>query len=321
MCCICRFVVANLKKMKDKIKQLIQKDRLSEGIELLLEVITEDEVVNTLTMLKARYSSNQSTWILGILSHENYELENNKIRHALLKTIDEIDFSKQGEKVIKDDEEIIKILFAGNSPKGTSDLMLEKEYIQIRTSTKKYRNTFRTEEIFNFNINSFFDEIKTIKPTVVHLTGHSNREGLVFLDSKNKSLEVIPWKYLAPAIRLFPNSTNCIFINAIYSEEFGQEISQFFPNVICMKGFVPNFDAIRFSNGFYSSLTINKNYQKAYETGMNLISESMKNSYKLPFNGIHYDNSIEVIEKLGTYHYYKNGVLQKRKLATTKHTR
>lgn len=302
--------------MTDKIKQLIQKDRLSEGIELLLEVITEDEVVNALTMLKARFSSNQSAWILSVISHENYDLENNKIRLALLKTIDEIDFSKQEKKVTTGDDEIIKVLFAGNSPKGTSDLMLEKEYIQIRTSTRKYRDTFKTEEIFNFNINSFFDEIKTIKPTVVHLTGHSNREGFIFLDSKNKSPEVIPWKYLAPSFRLFPNTTNCIFINAIYSEEFAQEISQFFPNVICMKGFVPNFDAIRFPSGFYSSLSINKNYQAAYETGIKLISESMKKSYKLPFNGIHYDNSLEVIERLGIYQFYKNGILQKEKLTT-----
>lgn len=296
--------------MKKRIIQLLQIDNLSKSIDLLLREVNEKEITSELTLIKARYSSNQAAKRLGVISYEKFSLENNQIRLALLNMVEEIDFEKQKELAGDREGESIKMLFAGNSPDQTAELDLEKEYIQIRTSTRSYRNRFITDEIFNFSINGFFDVVKKEKPTIVHLTGHSKKEGFVFLDEKEENIEIVPWKYIVPAIRLFPEFTNCIFINSVHSDEFGQKIAQFFPNVICMKGFVPNTEAIRFSSGFYASLSIGGDYLSAYKVSMKLIADSMKTSYSLPFNGIHYDNSIEVVKELGTYLYFKDGMLQ-----------
>jgi len=302
--------------MKNRVKQFIQEDKLSESIELLLENVFEKVAINELINIKARFSSNEAARRLNAITHENYSVETNQIRLGLLSLVDEIDFEKQEELAEEKDKKVIKMLFAGNSPEQTVELHLEKEYIQIRTSTRPYRKNFVTDEIFNFSINSFFEAIKKEKPTIVHLTGHSTKKGMIFLDDKKENLELIPWKYIVPSVKLFPKSTDCIFINAVHSEEFGKKISEFFPNVICMKGFVPNTDAIRFPSGFYSSLSINQDYLSAFKVSKKLIAYSMKNSYKLPFNGIHYDNSREKINELGTYLYFKDGVLQEEYVHT-----
>jgi hypothetical protein len=136
--------------LKQKLNELIASGRLDKAIELLMEKTsnTEQDIHNTLILLKSRFSSNERDNNMGILSRSDYQRTNNQLIYSFQQTISNVpkelmemdldavpspsgsvDSFKLNEKEGK-----IELLDALNKKK----LFLEKELIVTYDSEKKF---------------------------------------------------------------------------------------------------------------------------------------------------------------------------------------
>lgn len=70
------------------IKNLIEKDRIKEALIAMKEMDLSDDQKEHLILLKSRFSDIEKKNISGIISHEDYHLEKNKIRSGILSVLD-----------------------------------------------------------------------------------------------------------------------------------------------------------------------------------------------------------------------------------------
>ena len=71
-----------------QIKQLVSANRIPEAIECLTQLCAQTHQADTAILLSAQYNSNERENKLGILSHDDYSRQRNRIINALLSTAD-----------------------------------------------------------------------------------------------------------------------------------------------------------------------------------------------------------------------------------------
>ena len=71
-----------------KIKQLIQKNKTEQAIDIMLETWSDDEAI---PVLSARFHGVKRENRIGILSHSQYQLASNQINHSLLSILQDIE--------------------------------------------------------------------------------------------------------------------------------------------------------------------------------------------------------------------------------------
>lgn len=270
--------------MLQKLKGLIASGNPREAINIMVNVLADidREKYNEIILLSGRVTRNQSLFAQDLIDLEDYRQSEAKTNHALIAILDSIpadSFSKkkQTQSSLKvEATNKTKLLFIASQPSDKPLLKLEKEYLEIRKIFKKYRHLYSITEEFDATIDSFFDAIKEQNPHIIHFSGYGNNESVALSRNMDRTTHLVSYEYLAPSFKLIGSNTECVFFNTQDSCLFAKVISRFIPFAIGISGVVTDEDAISFSSGFYSSLAIEKNYEKAFQFGKELFLSSKK---------------------------------------------
>lgn len=168
--------------------------------------------------------------------------------------------------------EIKIVLLLAANPKGTASLRLQEEEREIKDrlrfagygkipihSTGATRTRDIQQAMLDFN------------PQVVHFCGHgTGTAGLVFEDINGQE-KLVSSEALADTFRLFADRVECVIINACFSKDQAEAISQYIDYAIGMTQPIGDEAAIEFAIGFYTALGAGKSYEFAYEMGCNAI--------------------------------------------------
>jgi tetratricopeptide (TPR) repeat protein len=103
-------------------------------------------------------------------------------------------------------------------------------------------------------------------PHIVHFCGHGSQEGLILESDQGEPREV-KGEALANLFRIFARSTECVILNACYSELQADLVAAYVPYVIGMSDAIPDPAAIRFAIGFYEALAAGEPFETAFELG------------------------------------------------------
>lgn len=196
-----------------------------------------------------------------------------------------------------------KILFIYSSPIDTPILNFEREYFLMQKALENQNFTLLLPDIINEN--DVLLQLLRHKPKVVHFVGHGSRStsygdrgiarpqeeetGGIFLkdDQTNKS-KLLPPQTLKMIIQNCkvenPNLT-VIFLNACYSAEYADTISQEKLYVIGVYGAIEDDKAIDFSSKFYSLwMESNLEIKRAFLMAKGM-SPGLNDVVALHFNG------------------------------------
>ena len=188
---------------------------------------------------------------------------------------------------LKVDSTMKKILILSANPMNTDRLRLDEEVREIQAALERGKNQEQFEIITRWAVR--VDDLQQIlldyKPTIVHFSGHGAGSDGLALENNAGKMQLVSTESLAGLFKFFQETTECILLNACYSEEQAKAIHQYIDCVIGMNQTIKDSAALNFAKGFYVALGSGKSYDDAFAFGCN----------KIDLNGIP-ESSVPVIK-------------------------
>ena len=162
-----------------------------------------------------------------------------------------------------------KILIFAANPKDTVPLRLAEEAREIGNSLKivQSRNEFDVVHQWAVRISDLQEALLTHKPKILHFLGHGAAEKGLILENLNGNSQFVGAEALAKLFKLC--NTECVVLNACYTEIQANVIAQHIPYVVGMNQAIWDATAISFARGFYMALGSGRSYQDAFSFGQN----------------------------------------------------
>lgn len=163
-----------------------------------------------------------------------------------------------------------KILFLAANPKNSSKLRLEEEFREIDEGLKRseWREQFELTSQWAVRVRDIYRCMLSIQPQIVHFSGHGQGEDGIALEDEIGKLALVQADVLAGLFKVFSSKgTECVLLNACYSEKQAKLISQYIPYVVGMNKAIDDKSAITFSVAFYDALGAGEGYDFAFELG------------------------------------------------------
>lgn len=166
-----------------------------------------------------------------------------------------------------------KILFIKINPIGTINLRLDEEEKALRQvlDLSIHRDLFSLESRGAVTTDDLHQYLELIKPTILHISGHGNEEGVLFFhDSEGHKKEVSIIKF-CDFLKNFDDHIETIFLNACFSLSGIDDINDPSFHLIGMKDEVPNDTALSFARAFYTSHCNGKSVKDSFETAKGVV--------------------------------------------------
>ncbi len=176
------------------------------------------------------------------------------------------------------------ILILAANPHTTEPLQLEKEAELIRQRLQEGeagRNyTVHTESAATVEDLSRY--LLQYDPLILHFSGHGNSEGEIIFNNSQRESQVLAVARLAELINLLQGRIECVLLNACFSLEKADVLSDYVRCVVGMDKAITDESAIIFSGGFYRGLGFGKGYYLAFELGRQEINNLNLSDNEIP---------------------------------------
>jgi uncharacterized protein YjbI with pentapeptide repeats/KaiC/GvpD/RAD55 family RecA-like ATPase len=145
---------------------------------------------------------------------------------------------------------------------------VEVREIESTLKAALLREQFKLVQKSAVRLRDFYQAIVEYQPQIIHFCGHgTGLDGIVLEDEKGQSA-LVEKETLSRLFKLFAfQGVECVVLNACYSEEQAQAISQYIKYVIGMNQAIGDKAAIAFAVAFYDALGAGKEVQFAYDLG------------------------------------------------------
>src|SRR5689334_17459001 len=156
------------------------------------------------------------------------------------------------------------ILFLAADPRGTAKggldpqarrIALDQEASAIRKELKRsgYRDRFELVTRWAAEPHDLLRELRELKPTVVHFSGHGSRDGL-FFQASNGDARVVSPAAIAETFGAAGASVKLVVLSACYGEAPAEALLEYIDCVVGMSGVLRDDMARAFAIGFYGAL-------------------------------------------------------------------
>ena len=189
--------------------------------------------------------------------------------------------SDRGRKLVR------TLLILAANPKGTERLRLDEEVKKIEQGLERSKRRDQFKLVVKWAVTD--DDLRRAmldnEPEIVHFSGHGvgsgqggsqgrdfvpdqedESGGLAFEDDSGQ-VQLISGDALARLFELCADSVKCVVLNACYSEDQANAISQHIDYVVGMKKAIGDEAAIKFAVGFYDALGAGRNFETAFKFG------------------------------------------------------
>jgi len=154
-------------------------------------------------------------------------------------------------------DEQVRILFLAAKPKqpGLSDLDLDTEFHEIEATLAETLHTERIllQQRWKLTREQLLDYLHKYKPHIVHFSGHGTEDHLLLQDREGNPWPLDPATACA-AFKTASSSTRLVVLNACYSLDVAQAVSEVVDCVIGMAQAIHNDTSVTFSSALYRGL-------------------------------------------------------------------
>ena len=161
------------------------------------------------------------------------------------------------------------LLFLAASPADQARLNLGKEHDAVKAELKSAE--FALEAFFDLRAHRIQDKLLEYKPFIVHFSGHGTQRGEIYIEDQHGDGHPISSRALGDLFGLLKGNIQLVFLNACYSEEQAQAISEHIDCVIGMSNEIEDEAARTFSVAFYRALGFGTDLRTAFDLGCNAI--------------------------------------------------
>jgi CHAT domain len=165
------------------------------------------------------------------------------------------------------------ILFLAANPSDTNPLALDREARSILRELEQsgHRDRFQLETRWAAEPLDLLRELRKLKPTVVHYSGHGGVQGL-FFQGHDGTARVVSTTALEETFGAAGASVRVVVLNACYSEVHADALLAHVDCVVGTGGPILDTAARSFAVGFYGGLGEQESVAAAYRQGCAAIS-------------------------------------------------
>lgn len=159
-----------------------------------------------------------------------------------------------------------KILFLAASPNDQVklELGLEAKKIEEEIIKSEFRDRINFVTKWCVSKKELLFAINQQKPDIIHFSGHSDTDCLVFQGADLKA-ETLPYEILADIIKTSSMFLKVVVLNSCYSEQQANGLSKIIPASIGMSNSISDDAAIIFASQLYSSLGFGCSIENSFE--------------------------------------------------------
>ena len=171
---------------------------------------------------------------------------------------------------LKEVPQKITVLFLASNPLDSSRLRLDEECHSIQESIRKaeFRDSIKFESRWAVRPLDVLQYINELNPTIIHFSGHGADTGeLIFQNAEGEAKFIHP-AAMAQSIATATDSVRFMFLNACYSAEQAEMVTDYVDAAIGMSTSIGDDAACVFAAQFYSSLAFGYSVEKAYNQAL-----------------------------------------------------
>jgi len=159
------------------------------------------------------------------------------------------------------------ILLLSASPLDQDRLRLGAELRDIRHALQRSSNRekWKIESNEAATVDDLRRALLDFQPTIVHFSGHGGGAAGLCFEALDGTTHATNSKPLGKLFHHFKHNLKCVFLNACYSSEQGEEIRREIDNVIGMRDTVGDDSAIKFSVAFYDAVFAGTDFRTAFD--------------------------------------------------------
>ena len=163
-------------------------------------------------------------------------------------------------------DEQIRILFLAANPKTTAPLDLDTEFNQIESALGETRNTTRIllQHRWKLSRDQLLDFLLQYRPHIVHFSGHGTEDNLLLQDREGNAWPLDRTTARA-AFKTTADTTRLVVLNACYSRDVAEDVSEVVDCVVGMSQPVYDNTAIRFASALYRGLGDGLSVREAFD--------------------------------------------------------
>lgn len=161
------------------------------------------------------------------------------------------------------------ILFVAANPDGTLQLRLAEECAAIRREIKLtlHRDDLRFEAREAVGIIDLVRNLDELAPTVLHISGHGGRDGLLLQDEHGQPQRVSP-RALAMIIEAATRTPRVVVLNVCHSAAHAEALRTSVDCVVCIDGAIQDFAARMLAIRLYGAIGNGGSVGNAVKTGV-----------------------------------------------------
>ncbi len=159
----------------------------------------------------------------------------------------------------------VKILFLAANPAGTTRLQLDREARSIQEAIEgaPLHGSFEFKSVGAMRMEDLQRNLMGYQPTVVHLSGHGNEDGLLLEDDRGHS-RALSSSRLEEIFALLKDSIHLVVLNTSSSAEQATSIARHVEFVVGIPDEFADESAILFSSSFYRALAHGRDIRNAF---------------------------------------------------------
>ncbi|MEE9352617.1 MAG: CHAT domain-containing protein [Thiotrichaceae bacterium] len=161
------------------------------------------------------------------------------------------------------------ILFLAANPSKTARLKLDVELREIQNGLERSQQREHIQ-LFSKPAARPRDVQRAIgdnKPDIIHFSGHGEGEQGLCFEGSQETPKLVSTQALASLFELYQETTQCVLLNACYSEVQAKAIATHIPYVIGMNKAIGDEAAIVFAVGFYDAIGRGDTIEVAFKSG------------------------------------------------------
>lgn len=273
-----------IEQLKTKVRDLIAKDRPKDAINEIKKWALENNdrpLMDETVLVESNLAKLEKEVRLGTVYPQDAGIRQSQISSSILDLPNQAsnptpeDITPPVKKTEAETKGKLKILMMTANPAKTTQLNLGKEQLKIMEKLGDKKDQFELIVKKAIDKEDFKQYTEIEKPQILHFSGHGEKGqygGIVVQNEDRNGSALIPPSGIKTLFKYFTSEEigiKVVVLNACYSKEQAEIISQYVPYVIGTTENIGDEYAIAFSTGFYFRLAQKGlDYEKAYDSGV-----------------------------------------------------
>jgi len=164
----------------------------------------------------------------------------------------------------------IKTLFLAANPKDTDRLALDEEIREITSKIRAadYHDSIDLISAWAVRPDDLLQLLNQHKPQIVQFSGHGSEYGEIILTDNMGEIKPVSSRALKVLFTTLKDNIRVVVLNACYSKEQAESITQVIDCSIGMSDSIGDKAAITFAASFYRAIGFGRSIQDAFDQGI-----------------------------------------------------